>query len=76
MINKIINISEIFSENANSLLNSTEASEIYDSFWIEKAFYNERDGFPTGHIIETVQWPTLTDLQSTLNISQKQLPSP
>ena len=69
-------MSEIFSENVNSLLNSTEASEIYDSFWIEKAFYNERDGIQEDHIIETVQWPILTDLRSILNISQKQLPSP
>lgn len=76
MIHQIVNISEIFSENVNSLLNSTEASEIYDSFWIEKAFYNERDGFQEDHIIETVQWPILTDLRSILNISQKQLPSP
>lgn len=63
---KIINKSEILRENINHLLNATEDSEIYDSFWIEKAFYPGTFGI-VDPLMETLQLPIMFDLKATLN---------
>lgn len=72
---KIINKLELFRENINQLINATESSEIYDSFYIEKAFYPGIEGIADS-LTESIQLPIMFHLKSTLNIPQTPLPSP